>query len=78
MRLLEASPDVVLAFGDNLNDVEMLRVAGNPHVMGNAHPKLFELFPNAAHIGRNTDGAVASALRQLLAMPADRAIERLA
>jgi Cof subfamily protein (haloacid dehalogenase superfamily) len=78
MKLLGAAPEVVLAFGDNLNDVEMLRVAGSPHVMANAHPKLFELFPNAARIGRNTEGAVATALRQLLTLPADRAIERLA
>ena len=56
----------VLAFGDNLNDVEMLSVAGRPHVMANAHPRLFELFPDAAHIGHNDDGAVAHALKVLL------------
>lgn len=56
----------VLAFGDNLNDVEMLTVAGRPHVMANAHPRLFELFPHAAHIGNNHDGAVAQALQALL------------
>ena len=66
MELMEVKPDAVLAFGDNLNDIEMLRVASNPHVMGNAHPKLFELFPKAKHIGHNNEDAVAVTLRQLL------------
>jgi Cof subfamily protein (haloacid dehalogenase superfamily) len=67
LKLLDLDSAVVLAFGDNLNDIEMLSVAGFPHVMGNAHPKLFELFPDAAHIGRNTEDGVAVALRRLLA-----------
>jgi Cof subfamily protein (haloacid dehalogenase superfamily) len=66
MKLTGAAPEAVMAFGDNLNDVEMLRVAGHAHVMGNAHPRLFELFPDAKHIGRNTEGAVATTLRRLV------------
>lgn len=76
MKQLRASPDVVLAFGDGLNDIEMLRIAGHAHIMGNAHPKLFQLFPKAAHIRRNTDGAVAATLRRLLPMSADLANSR--
>jgi len=66
MEKLEIDAPQVLAFGDNLNDVEMLRVAGRPHVMENAHPRLFELFPDAAHIGHNDKAAVAHALKGLL------------
>ena len=32
-----------MAFGDNLNDLEMLEYAGYPVVMGNAHPGLLDL-----------------------------------
>lgn len=65
-RLNIAAPQV-LAFGDNLNDVEMLSVAGRPHVMANAHPRLFELLPAAIRIGHNDEEAVAHTLLTLLA-----------
>lgn len=63
MQRLDFERHRVIAFGDNLNDIEMLQVAGNPHIMGNAHARLLDLFPDATRIGRNTDGAVASTLR---------------
>jgi len=66
MHTLGIEAPRVLAFGDNLNDVEMLSVAGRPHVMANAHPRLFELFPDATRIGHNYEGAVAQALQGLL------------
>ncbi len=66
MDRLDIAAPQVLAFGDNLNDVEMLSVAGKPHVMANAHPRLFELLPAAARIGHNDEEAVAQTLRMLL------------
>ncbi len=35
--------DEIAAFGDNLNDIEMLQVAGLPIVMGNAVPELLSM-----------------------------------
>jgi len=67
MDRLDIPAPRVLAFGDNLNDVEMLTLAGRPHVMANAHPRLFELLPDATRIGHNDEEAVAQTLRELLA-----------
>ncbi|PPC77838.1 Cof-type HAD-IIB family hydrolase [Pokkaliibacter plantistimulans] len=56
------------AFGDNLNDVEMLSLAGNAHVMANAHPYLADNLPHATVIGHHNDKAVARQLRSLFAL----------
>ncbi|POZ59937.1 Cof-type HAD-IIB family hydrolase [Chromobacterium alticapitis] len=53
------------AFGDNLNDAEMLQLAGLPHVMANAHPELKRRLPDVPVIGRHDEAAVA---RQLVTM----------
>lgn len=65
--LLEAlglAPEACLAFGDNLNDTEMLRLAGEAHVMANAHPDLSALVPRARAIGHHDEAAVAKWLRE--------------
>ncbi|MFY0991507.1 Cof-type HAD-IIB family hydrolase [Halomonas sp. C05BenzN] len=65
--LLEAlglGPEACLAFGDNLNDTEMLRLAGEAHVMANAHPELAERVPRARRIGHHDEAAVAGRLRE--------------
>lgn len=36
----------VAAFGDNWNDLAMLRVVGHPYLMDTAHPDLRAMFPN--------------------------------
>ena len=39
-------PDEVLAFGDNFNDVPLLKAAGTAYIMAGADPALLEMFPN--------------------------------
>ncbi|MGB8714571.1 MAG: HAD family hydrolase [Onishia taeanensis] len=68
-RLLERlslPAEACLAFGDNLNDTEMLDLAGQAFVMANAHPELPGRVPRAARIGHHDDAAVASTLRERL------------
>lgn len=52
-----------IAFGDGLNDVEMLSEVGKGLVMGNADPRLKTLLPDAEQIGLNTHESVASYVR---------------
>ncbi|MCM2971215.1 Cof-type HAD-IIB family hydrolase [Larsenimonas suaedae] len=55
-----------LAFGDNLNDYEMLSVAGQAHLVSNAHPHLFTALPEVTVIGDHSDAAVARTLKARL------------
>ncbi|UTH74545.1 HAD family hydrolase [Chromobacterium sp. IIBBL 290-4] len=55
------------AFGDNLNDAEMLSLAGMPHIMANAHPGLLQRVPSATVIGHHAAGGVAKRLLEMLA-----------
>ncbi|MBP4049251.1 Cof-type HAD-IIB family hydrolase [Chromobacterium violaceum] len=57
-----------LAFGDGQNDVELLQAAGHPRVMGNAHPRLSDMLPQACRIGSHAESGVALHLRQLFAL----------
>lgn len=43
-KILNISPERVMAFGDNFNDLPMLRMAGRPYIMDTAHPRLQEEF----------------------------------
>lgn len=52
------------AFGDYLNDLEMLRAAGTAVAMENAHPQLKDIADIIAPA--NTDNGVSTVLRQLL------------
>lgn len=54
-----------IAFGDGMNDVEMLSQAGRGCVMGNADPRLKQALPHNPVIGENRDEAVAHYLRNL-------------
>ncbi|MGL6262076.1 Cof-type HAD-IIB family hydrolase [Vibrio sp. WXL103] len=55
-----------LAFGDGMNDVEMLTMAGKGLVMGDAHHKVKTALPNNTVIGSNADDAVAVYLQEQL------------
>ena len=57
-------PEEVLAFGDGLNDLNMLRLAGKGIVMGNAVPQLVEALPHNERIGTNREEAVAQYIEQ--------------
>lgn len=47
-----------IAFGDGMNDVEMLSVVGKGHIMRNADPRLVERLPDLEIIGSNAEDAV--------------------
>jgi len=64
LERLGLGPEACLAFGDNLNDTEMLALAGEAHVMANAHPELAGRLPDAQRIGHHDDQAVAARLRE--------------
>ncbi|ARS53653.1 Cof-type HAD-IIB family hydrolase [Kushneria konosiri] len=57
-----------VAFGDNLNDTDMLQNAGRAFAMGNAHPQLLTRAPNAELIKSHTEAGVAVKLRELFAL----------
>ncbi|KQB85978.1 Cof-type HAD-IIB family hydrolase [Corynebacterium lowii] len=62
---LGISPQNSLAFGDYLNDLELLQQAGTSYAMSNAHPLLKE---QADHIAPpNTEAGVITVLESLLA-----------
>ncbi|NWB92098.1 Cof-type HAD-IIB family hydrolase [Pseudomonas agarici] len=48
-----------IAFGDGMNDVEMLTVAGKGLIMGTAHHKVMQALPEHETIGACTDESVA-------------------
>lgn len=55
-----------LAFGDGMNDVEMLTMAGKGLVMGTAHEKVKRALPDNGVIGSSSDEAVARYLAEHL------------
>lgn len=55
----------VIAFGDGLNDLEMLRTAGLGVVMGNADPRLKRALASHRVIGANAEEAVARHLDEV-------------
>lgn len=55
-----------IAFGDGMNDVEMLSMAGKGLVMATAHEKVKIALPNNEVIGSNKDDAVAHYLKEHL------------
>ena len=52
-----------IAFGDGMNDVEMLQEVGKGCIMGNADPRLSQAAPQLEIIGRNAHESVAAYLR---------------
>lgn len=57
-----------IAFGDGMNDVEMLSEVGKGNVMGNADPRLLQACPQLERIGLNKHEAVASYLRAVFGL----------
>jgi Cof subfamily protein (haloacid dehalogenase superfamily) len=55
-----------IAFGDGMNDAEMLAMAGKGLVMGTSHEKVMQALPNNEVIGSNADDAVAHYLEDHL------------
>lgn len=59
------TPADCLAFGDGMNDLQMLRLAGKALVMGNASPRVIAALPGLEVIGSHRDEAMAHYLQQL-------------
>jgi Cof subfamily protein (haloacid dehalogenase superfamily) len=62
-----------VAFGDNMNDIDMLETAGHPFMMNNANPDLIAHLPHVPRIGNNFEAGVAHHLRSLFPL-ADEAV----
>lgn len=61
---MHVSPDRCMAFGDYLNDIELLNACGHPYAMENSHPQLLSLFSKTG--GHNNDaGVVRTICREL-------------
>lgn len=59
------SLDEVIAFGDGLNDLEMLQLVGKGIIMGNAHDKLKRALPKNEVIQSNDEDGVVKYLEKL-------------
>ncbi|HAS73027.1 MAG TPA: hypothetical protein DCS67_02655 [Clostridiales bacterium UBA8960] len=68
IKQFDLLPEDVIAFGDGLNDFEMLQVVGKGYLMGNAHPMLKEKLPSLQIIGHHSDDAVARELVKLFGL----------
>jgi len=62
---LKVDPEQVIYFGDNLNDLETLRMVGFPRVVEDALPELREEFPNT---GSSQDQGPARELARLFGL----------
>jgi Cof subfamily protein (haloacid dehalogenase superfamily) len=71
LERLGATPAQCVAFGDNMNDIDMLETVGHPFMMGNANPALAAHLPRIPRIGRNDEAAVARQLSMLFALESD-------
>ncbi|KPU82757.1 hydrolase [Psychromonas sp. PRT-SC03] len=60
------SSEDAIAFGDAMNDVEMLRLVGKGVLMANSQKLLCEALPNAEKIGSSKEHGVAMMLNKLL------------
>jgi Cof subfamily protein (haloacid dehalogenase superfamily) len=68
LSLLGADASKCVAFGDNMNDIDLLETAGHPFVMNNANPELVTRLPHVPRIGNNFDAGVAHQLRKLFSI----------
>lgn len=62
---LSIEPDEIMAFGDGLNDMEMLDFAGHPYAMPNSDPALFDHDFNVAVSDNEHDGVLNTILEVL-------------
>ncbi|TKC89230.1 Cof-type HAD-IIB family hydrolase [Trinickia terrae] len=68
LEQLGADASKCVAFGDNMNDIDLLETAGHPFMMNNANPDLIARLPQVPRIGNNFEAGVAHQLRKLFAM----------
>ncbi|WP_118181883.1 Cof-type HAD-IIB family hydrolase [Paraburkholderia phosphatilytica] len=65
---LDIDPARCVAFGDNMNDIDLLETAGHPFMMNNANPDLMARLPEVPRIGNNFEAGVAHHLRKLFSL----------
>jgi Cof subfamily protein (haloacid dehalogenase superfamily) len=65
---LGIDPAACVAFGDGLNDLEMLDFVGVGHIMGNGDESLKLKLPHLKVIGKNHEDAVARSIQHLFAL----------
>ncbi|WP_059022244.1 Cof-type HAD-IIB family hydrolase [Vibrio coralliirubri] len=65
-KSLNLTLDNCVAFGDGMNDAEMLAMAGKGLVMGTSHEKVMKALPDKEVIGSNAEDAVAHYLEKHL------------
>lgn len=65
LELEGIKPEEAVAFGDGLNDVEMLSVVGKGFIMGNHNPKLKQVLPKNEVILSNDEDGVAQKLIEI-------------
>ncbi|MEQ5840294.1 hydrolase [Paraburkholderia acidicola] len=65
---LGVAPSHCVAFGDNMNDIDLLETAGHPFMMNNANPDLIARLPDVPRIGNNFEAGVAHQLRKLFTL----------
>ena len=63
-----------VAFGDNMNDIDLLETAGYPFMMNNANPDLIARLPHVPRIGNNFEAGVAHHLRKLFSLDDELAV----
>ena len=65
LKILDIKPEEVIAFGDSMNDYEMLSLVGKPFIMGNASKRLIEALPNVEVIGNNNEDGIGEKLQEI-------------
>lgn len=63
LEKLSIGTEEVMAYGDGMNDLEMLGVVGKGHILENANPLLKAALPQCEIIGHHHDDAVATSLK---------------
>ena len=65
LKLLDIKAEEVIAFGDSMNDYEMLSLVGKPFIMGNGNKRLMEALPNVEVVGNNNEDGIGEKLQEI-------------
>ena len=65
LKLLNIKSEEVIAFGDSMNDYEMLSLVGKPFIMGNGNKRLMEALPNVEVVGNNNEDGIGKKLIEI-------------
>ncbi|MCY7009203.1 Cof-type HAD-IIB family hydrolase [Fusobacterium simiae] len=65
LKILNIKPEEVIAFGDSMNDYEMLSLVGKPFIMGNANQRLMDVLSNVEVVGNNNEDGIGKKLKEI-------------